>query len=107
MNRYQSAAVAAIMLLAVMTGLTGCQGNGAAERTKQAQSDTGPERVSVQQVKEWMSEGDELVILDSRSAAAWASGDTKALGAIRVPPNDVAGYLESIPADGKIIVYCT
>jgi rhodanese-related sulfurtransferase len=54
-----------------------------------------------------MDEGRPLAILDSRSAAAWAGGTAKAVGAIRVPPDDVEAHLEDIPRDRTIVAYCT
>ena len=67
----------------------------------------GPERVTAEKVREWMESGETVVVLDSRSDIAWERGSTKAAGAIRVPPNDVASALPMIPETGKLIVYCT
>jgi hypothetical protein len=64
-------------------------------------------RVSAEQVRMWMDEGEELTILDSRSAAAWGTAPTKAAGAIRVPPHDAASHLEEIPRGTRIVAYCT
>jgi hypothetical protein len=64
-------------------------------------------RVTVAQVKDWMAEGKPLGIIDARSASAWNAGTTKAAGAIRVPPRDVAAHLGDVPTDRTLVVYCT
>jgi rhodanese-related sulfurtransferase len=66
-----------------------------------------PERVDIGTVEAWLESGEAVVVLDSRSDVAWDRGSTKALGAIRVPPSDVAGATDRIPEEGRIVVYCT
>jgi len=66
-----------------------------------------PDRVDIDTVGAWIESGETVVLLDSRSDVAWDRGSTKALGAIRVPPSDVAGAIDRIPEEGRIIVYCT
>jgi hypothetical protein len=113
--RYMSRlALAGVVLVAIIAGATACRESEPGEQTTQTQAAVTqtqpagePTRVDAQQVREWMSEGDELVVLDSRSEGGWGSAATKAKGAIRVPPHDVATHLDRVPRDGRIIVYCT
>jgi hypothetical protein len=95
----------AIVLL--LAGLAACQKNGVVVQKQHVESTAQPMSVPVQQVHDWIDEGERLVVLDSRSAGAWQYAPTKARGAIRVPPHDVLPHLESIPTDQRIIVYCT
>ena len=96
-----------LALAGILVGCTACQESETGDETTQMQPASGPSRVNVQQVQDWMDQGEELVILDSRSVNGWQTASTKAAGAIRVPPHDVATNLESVPRVGRIIVYCT
>ena len=101
----------------MLVGATACQRGGTPETgtattrggtaEQVVPASTSVTRVTVDQVRQWMDEGRPLAILDSRSAAAWAGGTTKAVGAIRVPPDDVEAHLEDIPRDRTIVAYCT
>jgi uncharacterized lipoprotein YajG len=96
--------LSALVIVAALS-MTACK----QQETSQTQTAAGmePVRVTAEQVKAWMDAGKPLTILDSRSAAAWSSATSKAVGAIRVPPDDVEPYLDQIPRDRTIIVYCT
>jgi len=98
---------AGLAIVAMLAGATACQRSESGDSAVQVQTAVERAKVSAQQVREWMGDGEQLVILDSRSIGAWESGSTKAKGAIRVPPLDVASRLADIPTDGRIIVYCT
>jgi hypothetical protein len=77
------------------------------EEDAKAPESATPFKVTVEQVQKWIDENEPLVFLDSRSPHAWDLATTKAVGAIRVPPDDVESFLSKIPRDRKIIVYCT
>ncbi|MFH1501852.1 MAG: hypothetical protein ABIG03_02265 [Candidatus Eisenbacteria bacterium] len=100
-------ALAGVVLAALLAGATACRESESVEQTMQVRSAAKPARADVRQVREWLSEDPELVVLDSRSEGGWQSAATKARGAIRVPPHDVASRLSDIPRDVRIIVYCT
>ena len=110
-NGSQRPAVATAIVLAALVAVfavtTACQRNGSIEKAPEAQATAEPARVNVQQVKEWMDEDVHLAVLDSRSDGGWQAAGTKATGAIRVPPHDVAAHISSIPRDARVIVYCT
>ncbi len=76
-------------------------------RTPESQVITEPSRVTIEQVQQWIADGGPFVILDSRSEGAWEADDTRAVGAIRVPPDDVESRLSEIPRNQRILVYCT
>jgi hypothetical protein len=100
-----SAWLLCLTLSVVLWAALGCQ-----KRPEQAPGSSAsaePSRVTVEQVQQWMAQGMALVLLDSRSDASWSAATTKAVGSLRVPPNDVAAYLSKIPRVGRIIVYCT
>jgi rhodanese-related sulfurtransferase len=51
----------------------------------------------------------EFALLDVRSRAAWAQGDVKAEGALRIPPDDAARSARrlGLPHDRWLVLYCT
>ncbi len=49
--------------------------------------------------------GDDLVVVDVRSAEAWAQG--RVAGALHMPYRDIASRASTeIPLDAKVVVYC-
>ena len=64
-------------------------------------------RVTVDEVKQRLDRGEELVFVDTRNPQAWNDADTKLPGAIRVPANEVEQYLDEIPKGHTVITYCT
>ncbi len=54
-----------------------------------------------------MDDGDTFVFVDSRSAQSWKGSTKKLPGAIRVPSGDVVDYLDELPNEGILVVYCT
>ena len=98
-------AVCCLLLSGSLAVLFACRHQEAEKSGPEAPAE--PTRVTVEQVRQWMAEGQPPVFLDSRSSYAWDSATTKVPGAIRVPPDDVQPYLSKIPRDRKIVVYCT
>ena len=64
-------------------------------------------RISVEEVKRRIDRGEDLLFIDSRSPASWATSTEKIRGAIRIPPDDVADHLDSIPEGRSLVTYCT
>lgn len=65
-------------------------------------------RVTVEEVQQWMDAGEPLFFIDARSADAWSTATTKAPGALRVPPHeDIEPYLDRIPQNQRVVIYCT
>lgn len=65
-------------------------------------------RVTVEELQQWMAAGERLFFVDARSAVAWDAATTKVPGALRVPPHeDIEPYLDKIPKDQRVVIYCT
>ena len=64
-------------------------------------------RVSVDEVRRRIDRGDDILFIDSRSPASWAASTETIQGAIRVPPDDVADHVDSIPKGRTLVTYCT
>lgn len=83
------------------------------EQEPSAQEPTATElrtfpRVTVEEVQQWMDAGEPLFLIDARSVAAWDAATTKVPGALRVPPHeDIEPYLDKIPQDRRVVIYCT
>lgn len=63
-------------------------------------------RISKEELKALMESGD-AVIMDARSKAGWEFSDYKIKGAIRTPLDTVDEWLDSIPKDKTLVVYCS
>ena len=64
-------------------------------------------RITVEEVKARLEQGETITFIDSRSEGAWAGAVAKVPGAFRVPPNDIPDDLSNIPRGHPIVVYCT
>lgn len=64
-------------------------------------------RVTVDEIKSRMENGEPFTFIDTRNPKAWSEADEKLPGAIRVPADDVTNHLSEIPHDRVIITYCT
>lgn len=64
-------------------------------------------RVTVEEVKERMSRGEQLVFVDSRSEESRGKSDVQIPGSIRVPPDDAAANVDRVPKDRSVVTYCT
>src|SRR5687767_6724102 len=66
-----------------------------------------PDRISTEEVIRRIDSGEEIVFVDARRRDAFDSSEEMIGGAIRVPPDDVAGYVSRLPPYRAIVVYCT
>ena len=64
-------------------------------------------RVTVDEVRERMSRGEQFAFVDTRNPQAWGEADAKLPGAIRVPAGELEQHLDEIPRDRAVITYCT
>jgi rhodanese-related sulfurtransferase len=64
-------------------------------------------RISVDEIRQRMNEGQQFTFVDVRNPQAWSESDEKLPGAIRVPLDGVDDNLPSIPKDKPIVTYCT
>jgi rhodanese-related sulfurtransferase len=64
-------------------------------------------RVTVEEVNERMSRGEQFTFVDTRNPQAWGEAEAKLPGALRVPADEVEQHLQEIPRDRAVITYCT
>jgi hypothetical protein len=64
-------------------------------------------RLEPQQLKDMMDAGLQLVVVDLRHPADFASEPRSILGAIRMSPEELDQKHEQIPRDQDVILYCT
>lgn len=64
-------------------------------------------KITIKEVKDRLNRGDEITLVDARSADAWSGSDVKAGGAIRIPPDAAEEHLTDVPRDDYIVTYCT
>jgi rhodanese-related sulfurtransferase len=64
-------------------------------------------KVTTDDVRQRLGRDDHITIIDSRSADAWDSAETKAGGAIRIPPDDAADHVADVSRDDYLVIYCT
>ena len=71
-------------------------------------SPTNPPRITVEEVKEMLDQGEEILLIDVRARGQWASSGHKAQGAIRVEnTGDLQKLVKTYPPDTPIVTYCT
>ena len=63
-------------------------------------------RITVEELKEKLARGDQVVILDLRGGDYDAS-TTKIRGAIRIPPAELQSKLIGIPHEAEVVTYCS
>jgi rhodanese-related sulfurtransferase len=63
-------------------------------------------RISPAEAKARIDAGQALV-LDVVSPLAWDQLDVGIAGALRIPPDELAGHLQDLPKDRDLIAYCT
>jgi rhodanese-related sulfurtransferase len=64
-------------------------------------------KVGVEEVGRRLAEGEDITIIDSRSADAWNESDVKAGGALRIPPDDAEKHIADVKRDTFVVTYCT
>jgi membrane protein DedA with SNARE-associated domain/rhodanese-related sulfurtransferase len=64
-------------------------------------------RISVEELRRQIEQGDAPVIVDVRSTTAQTLEARRIPGAVNVPVQDAARHLSELPRDREIILYCT
>ena len=64
-------------------------------------------KVGVEEVGRRLADGEDITIIDSRSAEAWNESDVKAGGALRIPPDDGEKHIADVKRDTFVVTYCT
>lgn len=85
-----------LVLVIVLIALAACQGN--VPRTPEQVP-----RMAPSVLYERLSEGDDVLVVDARSAAQYEQGHIP--GAISVPYDQVASRLDELPRDQDIVFY--
>ncbi len=62
-------------------------------------------RITVQELKARLDSGEEMVIVDVRSAGSYNSSRVKIKGAIRISPDEIAKRAGEIPMGKELILY--
>ena len=62
-------------------------------------------RISPEELKERLDNGEAILIVDSRSLVEFETGHIA--GAISVPSYEVESRLDEFPRDQEIVLYCT
>ena len=64
-------------------------------------------KITAQEVKRRMKNGEYFVFIDTRNPQAWESSDIKLPHARRIPLGEIEEHLHEIPTGLPIITYCT
>jgi membrane protein DedA with SNARE-associated domain len=64
-------------------------------------------RISPPELKEMLSRGDNVVIVDLRSNLSYQTEGTKIPGAIHIPPREFEARYKEIPPGRPVVMYCT
>lgn len=62
-------------------------------------------RIAPQELKRQLDSGQEIVVVDTRSAAEYQQ--RRIPGAVSIPANEMALRLDELPRDQEIVLYCT
>ncbi len=64
-------------------------------------------RITIDEVKQRMGNGESLLFIDARNSLDWNESDVKLPGAVRIHFNELEQYLQELPRGRTIITYCT
>ena len=64
-------------------------------------------RITVEEVKKRMDEGESILFIDTRKSPDWNESDFKLPGALRIHYSELEQHLDELPHDRLIIPYCT
>jgi len=72
------------------------------------QADNIPERITVDQVRALLDNGEKVIFLDTRRGYSWDSSQVKLPDAVRISDNaSLAAEVNSLSREEKIVTYCT
>lgn len=67
----------------------------------------GLQRITVDEVKKRMDEGESILFIDTRNSHDWSESGVKLPGALRIHYSKLDQHLEELPRDRTIVAYCT
>jgi rhodanese-related sulfurtransferase len=65
------------------------------------------DRITIDELRKRMEQGEDFEILDVRNPQAWAESDVMIPQAVRVPLDSFEEHLYDIPKNKPIVAYCT
>ncbi len=68
---------------------------------------TEPKRVTVNEVKRKMAEGEPILLIDTRNSRDWGESSVKLPGALRIHFSELEEHIKELPRDRHIVTYCT
>jgi rhodanese-related sulfurtransferase len=64
-------------------------------------------KVTVEEIQNRLNNGEDITLVDSRSAEVWDQAEMKAGGAIRIPPDEAEKHIADVSRDDFVVTYCT
>jgi rhodanese-related sulfurtransferase len=64
-------------------------------------------RITADEAKTRVDQGEPITFIDARSPESWGKSDVKIKSAIRIPADQIAQRLNDIPRNRSVILYCT
>lgn len=64
-------------------------------------------RIGVDEVRQRLERGEQILFLDTRSPKDWAASDEKIPLAQRMAADEVPDHLDELPHEGPIVTYCS
>ncbi len=64
-------------------------------------------RITVDEVKKKMDEGESILLIDTRNPHDWSESSVKLPGALRIHYSELEQHLEELSRDRTIVTYCT
>jgi rhodanese-related sulfurtransferase len=66
-----------------------------------------PAPITSEAAKRLWDQGERVVFVDARTAAAWGAATKRLPAAISVPADEIDKYVREIPRDALVVTYCT
>lgn len=63
-------------------------------------------KVLIEDIEKRLGDGN-LTLVDSRAPKVWDEAETKAAGAIRIPPDEAEKHTADVSRDDFVVTYCT
>lgn len=64
-------------------------------------------RIGVDEVRQRLERGEEILFIDTRNPHDFASSDVKIPLALRMAADEIGDHIAELPHDGPIVTYCT
>jgi rhodanese-related sulfurtransferase len=66
-----------------------------------------PSRIRAVDLQDRLGNGEEIVLIDTRSQNAWDESGRKLPGALRIPVDQIELHTHKLPRDRLIVTYCS